>query len=215
MGGNVDAHARAQMMRAMDMLVGMATEVATLFRVARMEIPGLPESFSGGGTSAWQPLFVFADSEERVLAIEKALSAALPDGEKDAVLASTRLLVDELKRENASLRRRLSVLEHDGEVGLPALLHWRSFTDIATSWREAHLRDFAGGDGVRFSIEHVPSCHRRGPWKLLVEVCSGENHARWGCFDEQDQPQRWYHDEERAMLEAEAIARVLDRERGQ
>lgn len=72
---------------------------------------------------------------------------------------------------------------------------------------EARLGDFDGHDGVRFSITHMPSCYRRGPWRLLIEI---EDRSRtWGCFDDQDQPMRWYHSEERAKEEAQAIANVL------
>ncbi len=72
---------------------------------------------------------------------------------------------------------------------------------------EAILGDFYKDDGVRFSIEHLPTCYRRGPWKLLVEV-EDPMHT-WGCFDEQDQPMRWYHSVIRATEEAQAIADVL------
>lgn len=82
-------------------------------------------------------------------------------------------------------------------------LEWRD-----TQWGpEALLGDFAGDDGVRFSLMHMPTCHRRGPWRLLVEVADARR--EWGCFDEQDQPMRWYHSEQRAREEAQAIADVL------
>lgn len=80
---------------------------------------------------------------------------------------------------------------------------------------EAIVGDFAGGDGVRFTLEHRPTCYRRGPWRLLVEVAQGPNHEKWGCFDEQDQPMRNYHAREAAESEAQAIADVLVRDRGQ
>lgn len=46
-------------------------------------------------------------------------------------------------------------------------------------------------DGVQFHLQYMPTCYRRGPWRLLIEICSGENHHKWGCFDGQDQPMRW------------------------
>ena len=76
--------------------------------------------------------------------------------------------------------------------------------------QEAILGNFDGRNGVRFSIVHQPTCHRRGPWKLLVEV-SGDPQS-WGCFDDQDQPCRYFHSDARAKAEAQAIASVLIRE---
>lgn len=72
---------------------------------------------------------------------------------------------------------------------------------------EAELGDFAGDDGVRFSLAHYPTCYRRGPFRLLIEV--SDRNRTWGCFDEQDQPMRWYFSLERAKEEAQAIADVL------
>ena len=74
---------------------------------------------------------------------------------------------------------------------------------------EAILSDFAAGDGVRFSIQHCPTCYRRGPWKLLIEIAHGPKHIAWGCFDDQDQPMRWYQLESSWRMEAEALAIVL------
>lgn len=65
------------------------------------------------------------------------------------------------------------------------------------------------GDGVLFTISYQPTCHRRGMYKLLIDVCGGDNHELWGCFDSQDQPVRYYHSEANAKSEAEALARVL------
>lgn len=65
------------------------------------------------------------------------------------------------------------------------------------------------GDCVTFALTHSPTCYRRGPWKLHVEICEGERHHDWGCFDDQDQPIRWYHSEGVAKLEAASIATVL------
>lgn len=73
--------------------------------------------------------------------------------------------------------------------------------------QEAQLGNFDKESGVRFSLLHMPTCYRRGPWRLLVEIEDYEH--TWGCFDDQDQPMRWYHSEERAKAEAQAIADVL------
>lgn len=78
---------------------------------------------------------------------------------------------------------------------------------------EAILGNFEGGDGVRFTLEMYPTCYRRGPWKLLIEVAEGPDHIKWGCFDHQDQPVRFYHQESAARSEAEAIAKVLQADR--
>jgi len=79
--------------------------------------------------------------------------------------------------------------------------------------QEAFLGDFEKGDGVRFTLEHYPTCYRRGPWKLTIEVAHGPGHIKWGCFDDQDQPIRWYHDADCAKAEAEAIAQALQKDR--
>jgi hypothetical protein len=68
-------------------------------------------------------------------------------------------------------------------------------------------------DGVLFSLQHLPSCHRRGPFRLIIEICSGEHHHKWGCFDDSDQPVRHYHDVDNARYEAQLLADVLWRER--
>lgn len=78
---------------------------------------------------------------------------------------------------------------------------------------EAIVGDFVGGDGVRFTLQHMPTCYRRGPWKLLIEVAGGPAHHKWGCFDDQDQPERWYHHEQSARAEAQALANVLLKDR--
>jgi len=69
------------------------------------------------------------------------------------------------------------------------------------------------GDFVEFTISHHPTCYRRGPYRLLIEVCGGPNHHKWGCFDEQDQPLRNFHGEKNAYDEAERIAKVLQKDR--
>ena len=77
--------------------------------------------------------------------------------------------------------------------------------------QEATIGDFAGGDGVRFTLDHRPTCHRRGPWHLLIEVA--ERNHEWGCFDDQDQPSRWYHSQDAAQEEARLLAAVLLKDR--
>jgi len=82
-------------------------------------------------------------------------------------------------------------------------------------YQEATIGDFAGGDGVRFTLTEHPTCYRRGSWRLLIEVAEGPGHILWGCFDDQDQPQRNYHKRENALSEAQAIADVLLQDRNQ
>jgi hypothetical protein len=65
------------------------------------------------------------------------------------------------------------------------------------------------GDGVVFSMVYMPTCYRRGPYRLLVEITAGRGDHRWGCFDGQDQPMRWYHALHNAISEANLIAQVL------
>jgi hypothetical protein len=72
---------------------------------------------------------------------------------------------------------------------------------------EAILGDFGAGDGVRFSVMHMATCYRRGPWRLLIEI--EDQHRTWGCFDDQDEPTRYYHSLDRLKAEAQAIADVL------
>jgi len=76
-------------------------------------------------------------------------------------------------------------------------------------YEEATVGDYKNGNGVLFTLEHYPTCYRRGPWRLLVEVAAGPRHNDWGCFDDADQPMRWYHRVEHARLEAAEIGRVL------
>lgn len=64
-------------------------------------------------------------------------------------------------------------------------------------------------DGVHFSLQYCPTCYRRGPWRLLVSVNGGPGHHKWGCFDIQDQPMRWYHMRKSLTNEADEIAKVL------
>lgn len=70
----------------------------------------------------------------------------------------------------------------------PWALRWATMNKSGT-WAEAWLG--TQNDGVRFTLSHFPTCHRRGQWRLLVEVM-GAKHTAWGCFDDQDQPMRWY-----------------------
>jgi hypothetical protein len=86
-------------------------------------------------------------------------------------------------------------------------------TSVAERVMEATVGDFERGDGVRFTLDHRPTCYRRGTWHLLIEVASGPHYHAWGCFDEQDQPSRWYHDQHTAQEEARRIAAVLVRDR--
>ena len=78
-------------------------------------------------------------------------------------------------------------------------------TDVNT--REAFLGDKA--DGVHFSLQYCPTCYRRGAWRLLISVNGGIGHEKWGCFDAQDQPMRYYHLRESLTNEATEIAKVL------
>jgi hypothetical protein len=78
---------------------------------------------------------------------------------------------------------------------------------VIETYHEAQLG--TPDDGVRFTINDHPTCYRRGRYKLLIEVCGGENHHKWGCFDEQDQPARWFHNFSNAVDEAQRIAVVL------
>jgi len=76
----------------------------------------------------------------------------------------------------------------------------------------AELGDCEAGDGARFEVVFQGTCYRRGPWKLLIEIAGGKHHHDWGCFgcfDEADQPMRYYHVEESWRAEAAAIAHVL------
>jgi len=77
------------------------------------------------------------------------------------------------------------------------------------SWDEAILSNPDDTDGVRITLQHHPSCHRRGPHKLLIEVLGTPYHHNWGCFDDQDQPARWYHDVKNARSEALLLAQML------
>lgn len=88
-------------------------------------------------------------------------------------------------------------------------LVWKAkrMTDFYSSWEEAQLGE--PSDGVLFYLTYHPTCYRRGPWRLLIEVCSGVNHRSWGYFDESDQPMRYYHDKQNAIREAQEIANVL------
>lgn len=93
-------------------------------------------------------------------------------------------------------------------------LEWKTIPGQPLNSEEAAIGQFDDGDGVRFSLVCYPSCYRRGAWRLLVEVAEGSRHHLWGCFDDQDQPMRYFHSEECARREAQAIANVLLMDRG-
>lgn len=96
-------------------------------------------------------------------------------------------------------------------------LTWTPLGGVESGCEVALLGDYEGGDGVRFYLQRVPTCYRRGPHKLLVDVARGKHHHLWGCFDDADQPMRWFHKEENLKGEAQEIARVLltDRRRAE
>jgi len=79
----------------------------------------------------------------------------------------------------------------------------------AQNLEDAQLPNPDGTIGVLFSLSHRPINYRRGPYRLLIEVMDGIWHHEWGCFDEQDQPERYYHSKANAQLEAGLIATVL------
>ena len=76
-----------------------------------------------------------------------------------------------------------------------------SWTDIG-GYCEAGISNSSGG--ARFTITYHATCNRRGPWRLLIEVSKS-----WGCFDEADEPQRYYHSLKRALGEAQDIADAI------
>lgn len=90
-----------------------------------------------------------------------------------------------------------------GESVVSIELNWKP----VSNYREVVLG--SNVDGVRFTLTYHPTCYRRGPWRLLIVVLEGPNHHAWGCFDDADQPLRYYHDEECALREANKIANVL------
>jgi len=90
--------------------------------------------------------------------------------------------------------------------------------DKLLEWKDEPKKNFSAvlgnsEDGVVFAISSYPTCYRRGKWRLLITVYDGPHHHDWGCFDEADQPQRWYHDLNTAFAEAERIAKVLYEDR--
>lgn len=94
-------------------------------------------------------------------------------------------------------------------MNLTSELSWQK----KDGYQEAIVGDFEGGDGLRLSLVHYPTNYRRGPWKLLIEIAGGPHHHDWGCFDYDDQPERFYHHYESAILEAQTIVEVLVRDR--
>lgn len=73
--------------------------------------------------------------------------------------------------------------------------------------QDASLGFFDREDGVRFNLMFLATNYRRGQWRLLVEIASHD--YKWGCFDDQDQPMRYYFSEEVAKSEAQIIADIL------
>lgn len=93
---------------------------------------------------------------------------------------------------------------------MPYPLAWtQDVAKYGPYYQEAVLTNPDATVGVRFSIEYMPTCYRRGPYKLLIEIIDGKYHYAWGCFDLADQPMRYYHSERHAMAEAQLIANVL------
>lgn len=75
--------------------------------------------------------------------------------------------------------------------------------------RQAVIGNEASGDMVQFVLTHRPTCYRRGRYLLQIHIPHGDYHHLWGCFDEQDQPERNYHLLASAIVEADQIAKVL------
>lgn len=93
-----------------------------------------------------------------------------------------------------------------------SVLDWKlKLVDGRGGYHEAMLGNFDIGDGVRFSLSMLPTCYRRGRHLLLIELADRDH--KWGGFDEQDQPMRYYHDLQHALGEAELIAEVLQKDR--
>ena len=100
----------------------------------------------------------------------------------------------------------------------PAELIWEDKdSEGGAAYHEAVLGDFYGKkgepDGVRFYWVFQATCYRRGQHLLLIDICGGTNHIKWGCFDAQDQPTRYYHRPEALIMEAQALATVLWKDR--
>jgi hypothetical protein len=87
------------------------------------------------------------------------------------------------------------------------LLDWKPGETPLASYEEAILG--TPEDGVRFTYVYQGSCYRRGQHKLLIDVFGGPNHEKWGCFDDQDQPMRYYHKKTNLLSEANEIALIL------
>lgn len=51
--------------------------------------------------------------------------------------------------------------------------------------------------GIYCTVNFLPTCNIRGPWRLVMEVPG---------WDEMDQPMRYYHSFDTAVLEASNIA---------
>lgn len=140
------------------------------------------------------------------------MTTELPPGEHKARVTGIKVDDNKLTIELETSAGKVEYAMHtQKDVRINAVLEWKHFNFHT----EAIIGDFDGGDGVRFTLQHLPTCYRRGPYKLLVEVAPGENHEKWGCFDDADQPMRYYHFELNAFEEAQQIAWVLaaDREK--
>lgn len=145
---------------------------------------------------------------------EKIVDTGRKQPKVDPEFVAKALGAEPVSLEDLSPRHQAAALAsrafHHQEAKPPTLLlDWKD----CGGWEEAHLGDFEKGDGVRFTLERYATCYRRGPWKLLIEVASGPGLIKWGCFDDQDQPVRWYHYEGSAKIEADAIAQVLKKDR--
>ena len=145
------------------------------------------------------------DAEEALKRIKEVMGPDCSGATAYRVLEVLRDLVAQSKGQRSDVPPE----RHQVMTARGPLLIWLKFQ----YHEEAVLGDFHAGDGVRFTLEHYGTCYRRGPWKLMIEVAEGEHHEKWGCFDFQDQPVRFYHKESVARSEAEAIAQVLQIDR--
>lgn len=84
------------------------------------------------------------------------------------------------------------------------VLTWKS-GDAGKGYAEAIVGDFENADGVLFTLERYPNhtYRLRGSWRLVM----------LGCIDEKSYPTRWYHSQFSAKSEAEAIAKILRKDR--
>lgn len=94
-------------------------------------------------------------------------------------------------------------IEKENKMTIPLQFKNKNF-----GYSEAILGNFYVGDGVRFTKHYHPTCYRRGEYRLTIEIAL-EQHHKWGCFDDDDQPLRYYHNEDCLIQEADSIALVL------